>query len=46
MNTLISPTISKTVHINASTFKVWEALTDPSLMKKWMFEKEIEIITD
>ena len=38
--------ISKTVLINAPTSQVWEALTDTTLMKKWMFEKEIEIITD
>ena len=46
MNIPTAPTISKTIHINAPTSKVWDALTDPTLMKKWMFEKEIEIITD
>lgn len=37
---------NKTVHINAPTSKVWEALTNPELMKKWMSETEIHIITD
>ena len=38
--------VSKTVHINASTSVVWEALTNPELIKKWMSETEITIITD
>ena len=37
---------TKTIHINAPTSKVWDALTNPDLMKKWMSENEIEIITD
>ena len=45
-----SPTSGKTfdkiIHINAPTSKVWETLTNPELMKKWMFETEINIITD
>jgi uncharacterized protein YndB with AHSA1/START domain len=48
---LTTPPISgkifdKTVNINAPTSKVWEALTDPEFMKKWMFDTEINIITD
>jgi len=39
-------TFTKTIHIHAPASKVWEALTDQALMKKWIFEKEIEIITD
>ena len=38
--------VTKTVNINAPTSKVWEALIDPQLMKKWMFETEIKIITN
>jgi len=40
--------VEKTVSINTSHSKVWEYLTDPNLMKKWMGEPEmnIEIITD
>jgi len=38
--------VSKTVHINAPTSVVWDALTDPELMKKWMSETEIDILTD
>jgi uncharacterized protein YndB with AHSA1/START domain len=50
MNIYTSPTgdnmMSKTVTINAPTSKIWEALTNPDLMKKWMSELEIEILTD
>ena len=38
--------VSKTIHIDAPASAVWEALTDPELMKKWMFETEINILTD
>jgi uncharacterized protein YndB with AHSA1/START domain len=38
--------VTKTVNIDAPASKVWEALTNPELMKKWMFEAEIHIITD
>ena len=40
--------VSKTVRINAPTTVVWEAVTNPELMKKWMAdsETEIKIITD
>jgi uncharacterized protein YndB with AHSA1/START domain len=37
---------TKTVKIDAPTSSVWEALTNAELMKKWMFETEIHIITD
>jgi uncharacterized protein YndB with AHSA1/START domain len=38
--------VTKTVHINAPTSVVWEALTNPELIKKWMSETEINILTD
>jgi uncharacterized protein YndB with AHSA1/START domain len=38
--------VQKTVHINAPTSVVWETLTNPELMKKWMSETEINILTD
>ena len=37
--------VSKSIHINASTTKVWEALTHIDLMKQWMMDAEIEIKT-
>jgi uncharacterized protein YndB with AHSA1/START domain len=39
---------SKVIEIDAPTFKVWEALTKPELMKNWMVdsETEINILTD
>ena len=45
-NSAVEKIIIKTVNINAPTSIVWEALTNPVLMKKWMFETEIHIITD
>lgn len=40
--------IERAVSINASPAKVWEYLTNPNFMKKWMGEPEmnIEVITD
>ena len=38
--------VRKTVHINAPTSVVWEALTNPEIMKKWMSETEINILTN
>jgi uncharacterized protein YndB with AHSA1/START domain len=38
--------ISKTIHINAPTSAVWETLTNPELMQKWMSETEITILAD
>lgn len=37
---------NKTVNINAPISKVWDTLTIPELMKKWMSETEIDIITN
>jgi len=40
--------IDKTIIIEATPSAVWDALTNPDLMKQWMGEPEIgiEIITD
>jgi uncharacterized protein YndB with AHSA1/START domain len=38
-------TIRKSICINASLNAVWEALTQPELMKSWMSDSEIEIVT-
>jgi uncharacterized protein YndB with AHSA1/START domain len=38
-------TIRKSIRINASVNAVWMALTQPGLMKRWMSDSEIEIIT-
>jgi uncharacterized protein YndB with AHSA1/START domain len=38
-------TIRKSIRINASLNAVWEALTQPELMKSWMSDSEIEIVT-
>jgi uncharacterized protein YndB with AHSA1/START domain len=38
-------TIRKSIRLNASLDAVWEALTQPELMKSWMYDSEIEIVT-
>ena len=38
--------VNKTVRINAPTSTVWNTLTDPEIMKEWMSETEIQILTD
>jgi uncharacterized protein YndB with AHSA1/START domain len=38
--------VRKTIRINAPISKVWDALTNPEMMKKWMSETEINIFTD
>lgn len=38
-------TIRKSIRIDASLNAVWEALTQPELMKSWMHDSEIEIVT-
>ena len=40
------PIANKTIEINAAPSKVWDALTNPELMKRWMSETEIKITTD
>lgn len=37
---------SKSVEINAPLSRVWDALTDPELMKQWMADAETEINID
>jgi hypothetical protein len=41
----IPQTICKSIRLNASLSVVWETLTQRELMKKWMSDSEIEIIT-
>jgi len=38
--------INKTVTINATASNVWDALTNPQLIKRWMLDTEINVITD
>ena len=37
--------VRKSIRINASLNAIWEALTQPELMKRWMSDSEIEIVT-
>ena len=46
MNIPTAPTFNKTVQINAPISMVWAALTQPELMKKWMSEDDIDILTN
>lgn len=43
---VVDQIFTKTIIINARPSKVWNALTDRILIKKWMAETELEIITD
>jgi uncharacterized protein YndB with AHSA1/START domain len=38
--------IMKTVAIHAAVSKVWDTLTTPHLIKQWMIDAELEVITD
>ena len=38
--------VNKSITIDAPASKVWNTLTHPDLMKKWMSPEEITIITD
>jgi uncharacterized protein YndB with AHSA1/START domain len=38
--------ISKTITINATTSKIWNCLTTPALIKLWMSDTEMKIISD
>lgn len=40
------PPIEQSIIVNAAPAKVWDTLTNPDVMKRWMAETEIEIITD
>lgn len=44
--TPLTQAFTKTISIHAPVSKIWNALTDPSLMKQWMTLEEIDIITD
>ncbi len=46
MNIPASPTFTKTIQIDAPVSTVWAALTKTELMKKWMSEDDIDILTD
>jgi uncharacterized protein YndB with AHSA1/START domain len=50
MNIHVSPsgakTATKTIKINAPPAKVWDVLTNPAFMKKWISETEVDILTD
>lgn len=39
-------TVSKTVTINAPVSKVWDTITKPALIKQWMPDVEVDIISD
>ncbi len=38
--------VLKTININAPVAKVWEAITTPTLIKEWLFDTPIEVISD
>ena len=38
--------VLKTISIKAPVAKVWEAITTPALIKEWLFDTPIDVITD
>jgi uncharacterized protein YndB with AHSA1/START domain len=38
--------VSKSIDINAPVSRVWDVLTNPDLIKLWMSETEIDIVSD
>lgn len=46
MQTSGEKTFSKTVDINTSPEKLWKVLSEPDLMKRWVSDSEVEILTD
>lgn len=45
INQQLQQNILKSIQIDAPVTAVWEALTQPELMKSWMADSEIEIVT-
>lgn len=43
---VIPDSFSKSITIHTTTSKLWDTLTRPKLMKQWMPDDSIEIITD
>ncbi|MES2703418.1 MAG: SRPBCC domain-containing protein [Bacteroidota bacterium] len=46
MTSLSPQHFTKTISISAPAQNVWRALTEPILMKQWLAETEVEILTD
>jgi uncharacterized protein YndB with AHSA1/START domain len=42
----IPPRLHRTVVIGAAPTAVWQALTEPALMRQWMGEPEMQIAID
>ncbi|WP_338871602.1 SRPBCC domain-containing protein [Spirosoma sp. SC4-14] len=40
------PVVRKQITIDAPVSKVWHLLTSPALIKRWMLDTEIEVISD
>jgi thiamine-phosphate pyrophosphorylase len=38
--------IHKTVEINATVSKVWKTITDPALIREWLFDTPVDVIAD
>ncbi len=43
---MIAEIVSKTIHINAPVLAVWNALTNHDIIKLWISEGEINVISD
>jgi len=38
--------IRKTIEINAPAATVWKAITDPALIRKWLFDTPVDVVSD
>lgn len=38
--------VQKTIRINAPVSKVWETITEPALIREWLFDSPVDVISD
>jgi len=38
--------VTKAIQINSPVAKVWDALTNPALLKLWMMDTDVEVVTN
>ncbi len=38
--------IRKTIAVNASTSKVWKTITEPALIRAWLFDTPVDVVSD
>jgi hypothetical protein len=43
---MLNTVVSKNVQVNAPISKVWDVVTNPECIRKWMLEEEMSVISD